>query len=67
MYFTASLSAYDALTEVLWVVTVREWTGSDTEAPDRVVYRLAGQTRGEGLEDPTEWLKTLLEQVREAM
>lgn len=67
MYFTCSVTAYDALTEVLWTATVREWTGSDTEAPDRVVLRLTGQFQGEGLAEPTEWLKTLLEGVREAM
>jgi hypothetical protein len=67
MYFTASMQAYDALTEVLWVVTVREWTGSDTEEPDRVVLRLTGQSRGEGLENPTRWLRTVLEEVRESL
>lgn len=67
MYFTASLQAYDALTEVLWVATVREWTGSDTEAPDRVVLRLEGQFPGVGLENPTRWLRELLEQARESM
>lgn len=67
MYFTASLQAYDALTEVIWVVTVREWSGSDTEDPDRLVYRLAGQSAGEGLEEPVRWLREVLEAVREAM
>lgn len=67
MYFTANITMYDALTEVIWVATVREWTGSDTEAMDRVVYRLTGQTPGEGLEDPTEWLKRSLEDIRESM
>lgn len=67
MYFTATVMCYDALTEVIWVATVREWTGSDTEQPDRVVLRLTGQFQGEGLSDPTRWLRELLEQVRESM
>lgn len=67
MYYTMSIQAYDALTEVLWVVTVREWVGSDTESPDRLVLRLEGQARGEGLDNPTRWLRQVLEDIRESM
>lgn len=67
MYFTASVQAYDALTEVIWVATVREWTGSDTEEPDQLVLRLVGQSQGEGLSNPTRWLRQVLEDIREAM
>lgn len=67
MYFTGRIDLYDALTEVIWVATVREWTGSDTEAPDRLVLRLEGQSLGEGLDSPTVWLRRALEDIREAM
>lgn len=67
MYFTATIAAYDALTEVWWTATVREWTGSDTDAPDQVVLRLTGQCQGEGQDNPTKWLRTLLEEVRESL
>lgn len=67
MYFTCSVQMYDALTEVVWVVQVREWSGSDTEDPDRVVLRLHGQARGEGLDNPTRWLRAVLEDIRESL
>lgn len=67
MYFTASVQAYDALTEVIWVVQVREWTGSDTDEPDLLVFRLTGQSQGEGLSNPSKWLRRVLEDIREAM
>ena len=67
MYFTASVQVYDALTEVVWVLQVREWSGSDTEEPDRVVFRLTGQCPGEGLENPTKWLRLVLEDIRESL
>ena len=67
MYFTATISAYDAMEEVIWVAMVREWTGSDTEEPDRLVFRLTGQIPGEGLSNPNKWLRTVLEGIRESM
>lgn len=67
MYFTASVIAYDAMTEVIWTATVREWTGSDTEEPDRVVLRIEGQCLGEGLSNPNKWLRRVLEDIRESM
>ena len=67
MYFTASIQLYDALTTVVWVAQVREWSGSDTDEPDRVVLRLTGQLPGEGLESPSKWLRRALEDIRESM
>lgn len=67
MYFTASIQVYDAMTEVIWVATVREWSGSDTEEPDQLVFRLTGQCRGEGLSNPNKWLRLVLEDIRESM
>lgn len=67
MYFTGSIQIYDALTEVVWVAQVREWTGSDTEEPDRVVLRIHGQAPGEGLSNPTKWLRSVLEDIRESL
>jgi len=67
MYFTASIQLYDALTEVVWVATVREWIGSDTDDPDQVVFRLTGQCPGEGLDNPSKWLRRALEDIRETM
>ena len=67
MYFTATIRAYDALTEVVWVADVREWSGSDAEPRGTVALRMVGQTHGEGLEEPVRWLRTLLEDIREHM
>lgn len=67
MYFTASIQVYDALTEVVWVGQVREWSEDGTDGPSRVVYRLAGTVPGEGLGDPTRWLRGVLEAIRESM
>lgn len=67
MYMTASIQLYDALETVVWVAQVREWSGSDTEERDQVVLRLTGQFQGEGLDNPTRWLKRALEDIRESL
>lgn len=67
MYFTSSIQIYDALELVVWVVQIREWSGSDTDEPDHVVLRLHGEARGEGLDNPTRWLRAVLEDIRESL
>lgn len=67
MYFTASVQLYDALDQVMWVAQVREWDENPSEDHSEVVYRLSGSLPGEGLSNPTRWLKRALEDIRESM
>ena len=67
MYFTASVQVYDALEAVVWVVQVREWTEWNPDKEGSVVLRLSGQLQGEGLTNPTRWLRQVLEDIRESM
>lgn len=67
MYYTLSLHAYDMLDQVTWVVTIREWENLGGEERSEVVLRLTGQFPGEGLDNPTRWLRRALEDIRETL
>lgn len=64
--FNARLVAYDCMGQVEWSVKVwdtDDWmVGSHPQS-----WEASGTLRGEGSDQPSKWLRGLLEQVREQM
>lgn len=67
MYYTASVMAYDFMDSIQWTANVRQWDYRDDRAIPTTVVSLSGLIPGEGRDNPTLWLRQLLEAVREAM
>jgi hypothetical protein len=64
--FNARIVAYDCLDRIEWVA--KTWD-SDLEPGDEnyVLQWLTGSMRGQGSDNPTKWLRALLEDIREGL
>lgn len=65
-HFVLQMHAYDCLDAVNWVIRIKDWD-ADGDGYENGVHCLTGAMQGRGSEDPTRWLRELLEGLREAM
>lgn len=66
MQWNARLIAYDCLDAVEWTIKVWDSDSFDGFEHTQHVY-LTGAMPGQGSDNPTKWLRALLEEMREAL
>lgn len=65
-WYGLRITAYDMLESVQWSCRVYGTDNID-QAPGQPHLELSGAMQGRGAEDPTRWLRELLEEIRESL
>ncbi len=66
MRYITSIHAYDCLDSVVYACKIREYKDYDDDPSEEVVTQ-AGSIKGEGIDNPREWLKDVLIALLESL